>query len=494
MKDDVDQLARHVNQQLSQKTHPLYLVVDDDLRLRTAYGEPSHYGLSSLKVGDDVSGALPLLATLDGHSATPQHWRFVQLPGAPLVCHVHLIRLSHGWGLALLDASLEHAEQQSRQQSAHELSLLRDERERLLAELEQANRLKGEFIARMSHEFRTPLTSVIGYGEQLREQCEADEVAMHHVGAVIRAGRYLLNLVENLLDQARIEVDQLALNPAACDVHELSEQTEQLLRPLAEQKQLSLAWRLDEKIPPRLWLDATRLQQVLINLVGNAIKFTREGGVNVVLNWRQGHLDVAICDSGPGIDDGEVAAIFEAYRRAGRVQRSKGAGLGLTISRALVRAMGGDIEVRANAGGGTCFTFNIDADRVRPAGAHRADALAGRKVLLADDDPDLLDLFTMHLRAAGCTVACATDAQQTQQAARYFEPELIILDLNLGNVLGTDVAARLRRDGYRQRIVLLSANGPDGYANGAGGRPFDACWHKPIGRAQLLEGIAGLFG
>lgn len=97
-------------------------------------GDPSHYGLSSLKKDDDVSGSLPVLSTLDGHAAAPRYWRFVQLPGAP-VCHVHLIRVAHGWGIALLDAGVEHAEQQARQQSAHELSLLRDERERLLGEL-----------------------------------------------------------------------------------------------------------------------------------------------------------------------------------------------------------------------------------------------------------------------------------------------------------------------------------------------------------------------
>ena len=493
MSNGIEQLARHVNQLLSRQTHPLFVLVDDDLGLTALRGDPAHFGLPSLQPGDDVGGHLPLLSTLDARSPTPQYLRFVQLPGAP-VCHVHLIRVTDGWGIALLDAGAEHAEQQARQQSAHELMLLRDEREHLLAELEQANRLKSAFIARMSHEFRTPLTSVIGYGEQLREQCEADPVAIHHIGAVIRGGRYLLNLVENLLDQARIEIDQLQLNPGACDLHELSDETEQLLRPLAEQKKLSLGWWFDGEIPPRVWLDATRLQQVLINLVGNAIKFTREGGVNVEFTWQQGRLHVAIRDSGPGIGDDDVATIFEPYRQAGSAQRSKGAGLGLTISRALVRAMGGDIEVRANPGGGTCFAFGMDATKVRPGGAQQVDLLAGRKVLLADDDPDLLDLFSLYLRAAGCTVERAADAESTLQAARRFRPDVIILDLNLGDALGTDVATELRRDGYRQRVALLSASASEQATADLPDRPFDAYWHKPIGRAQLLEGVAELLG
>ncbi len=493
MSDPIEQLAQHVNQLLSRQTHPLFLAVDEGLRLVSVRGDPAHFGLPSLEPGDDIGGHLPLLSTLDANSRAPQYWRFVELPGAP-VCHVHLIRMPTGWGVALLDASVEHAEQQARQQSAHELLLLRDERERLLAELEQANRLKGEFIARMSHEFRTPLTSVIGYGEQLREQCDTDKMAMHHIGAVIRGGRYLLNLVENLLDQARVEIDQLQLNPGACDLHELSEETEQLLRPLAEQKRLSLAWWFDGEIPPRVWLDATRLQQILVNLVGNAIKFTREGGINVEFTWQQGRLAVAICDSGPGISDNQVATIFEPYQQASSSQRSKGAGLGLTISRALVRAMGGDIEVQSNPGGGSCFRFDIDADRVQPGGAQVADVLAGRKVLIADDDPDLLDLFSLYLRAAGCTVERASDAESTRLTARRFRPDIIILDLNLGDSLGTDVAAELRREGYRQRLALLSAAAPATTATDQGDTTFDACWHKPIGRAQLLEGVAELLG
>lgn len=489
MSDGIDRLTQHVNQLLSQRIRPLYLTVDDTLSLVASRGNAGHYGLPPLAPGVSMAELLPVLSVLDVTQHEAQAWRFVQLPQAP-VSHIHVIHLPGGWGIALLDASAEHTEQQAQQQVAHELLLLRDERERLVAELELANRLKGEFIARMSHEFRTPLTSVIGYSEQLREHCDADDVAQRHIGAVVRGGRYLLNLVENLLDQARIEADQFTLNPGACDLNELSEQVEQLLRPLAERKQLSLAWWFDGDIPPRVWLDATRLQQVLINLVGNAIKFTREGGINVEFTWQRERLHIAVSDTGPGISGDDQARIFEPYHQAGGADHAKGAGLGLTISRALVRAMGGDISVTSD-GRGARFEFGIDAGTIRSGGACSTDALAGRKVLLADDDPDLLELFSLYLKAAGCSVERARDANQAMTAARRFDPDAIVLDLNLGEDRGTDVAAQIRRAGYRQPLVLLSASVTEDDTDSG---LFDAHWRKPIGRAQLLEGIAGLIG
>ncbi len=485
----LEQLTRHVNRVLSAQSRPLFLIVDAALRVVAVRGDAAHFGLATLATGDSVDECLPVLATLDASEPSTHAWRFVELPGAP-VSHVHVIPVDDGWGVALLDASREHAEQQARQQAAHELLLLRDERERLLGELAEANRLKGEFIARMSHEFRTPLTSVLGYGEQLRERCADDPHATHHVGAVIRGGHYLLNLVENLLDQASLDTQTLQLNPGACDLHDLSEQVELLLRPQAEQKQLSLGWWFDGELPPRVWLDGARLTQVLINLVGNALKFTREGGVNVEFGWHDGRLHVAVSDTGPGIGDDDAQRIFEPFQQAGGAQQAKGAGLGLAISQALVRAMGGEITLDTDKRG-SCFAFTIDAAVIPSAATSAGDALAGRRVLLADDDPDLLDLFSLFLKAAGCSVEQASGAEQTIQRAQAFRPDAIVLDRNLGSAHGHDVARQLRRAGYRQRIALLTA-APDSGAASEPGELFDAYWHKPIGRAQLLEGLAGL--
>lgn len=491
MTDGLQSLSRYVNRVLTEQTRPLLIEVDDDLRLVQARGDGGRYGFGNLEPGIPMDQPLAILATADPADKAPQTWRFVELPGSG-VCHIHVLRLPHGWGVALLDASAEHAQQQVRQQSAHELQLLRDERERLISELEQANRLKSEFIARMSHEFRTPLTSVIGYSDQLREIRADDKEAQRHLDAVGRGARYLLNLVENLLDQARIEVDQLSLNPGGCDLHEISDEIEQLLRPVARQKQLSLAWWFDAEIPPRLWLDATRLKQIMINLVGNAIKFTKQGGVSVEFGWRDGRLYVSVADTGPGIPDAEANAIFEPFRQGRDGRLSKGAGLGLAISQTLVRAMGGEIRLSSQKDKGSRFEFSVQASVVKGGRAADTATLDGRTVVLADDDSDLLELLRLYLSSAGLRVETSQDAQGARDAVRRSSPDIVLLDLNLGSDDGAALASRLRADGYRNPIVALSASSPADVADASAASVFDARLTKPISRARLIEGLAEL--
>ena len=491
MSDGLELLSRYINRLLAQQTRPLFLELDDRLQLRASRGDGSRYGFGELQAGMDMDDSLAMLATADPQDSTPQVWRFVELPGAP-VCHVHVLRLQRGWGVVMLDASTEHAEQQARQQAAHELELLRAERERLIGELEQANRLKSDFIGRMSHEFRTPLTSVIGYSDQLREIRADDAEAQRHLDAVGRGARYLLNLVENLLDQARIEIDQLTLNPGGCDLHEMSDEIEQLLRPVAQQKQLSLAWWFDAEIPPRLWLDATRLKQVLINLVGNAIKFTHQGGVNVDFGWKDERLQVSITDTGPGMTSAEAAIVFEPFRQGGNGKHGKGAGLGLAISQTLVRAMGGEIRLTTAKGEGSRFEFDIKAPAVKGGRPDSTTGLQGRQVILADDDADLLELLRLYLSSAGLAVETCRDAEQTLNAVRKTTADAVILDLNLGSDDGASLAARLREAGYTGPIAALSASAPGNDANKDENSPFAARWVKPISRAQLIEGLAEL--
>jgi signal transduction histidine kinase len=491
MSDGIDQLRRHVNRVLAHQTRPLFLETDERLTLKAWLGQVEHLGLGALVEGQSLAGELAFLATADPGNMQPQTWRFMTL--APeRVCHVHVLRLPDGWGVALLDANAEHAEQQARQQSAHEMLLLRDERERLVGELEQANRLKTDFIARMSHEFRTPLASVIGYTDSLREIRQDDREAVYHLDAVARGARYLLNLVENLLDQARIEVDQLTLNPAACDLQEMSDEIEQLLRPVAQQKQLSFAWWFDADIPPRLWIDAARLKQVLINLVGNAIKFTPSGGITVDFGWQDGRLQISVTDTGPGVAEDDAAAIFQPFRQGGERDQAKGAGLGLAISQALVQAMGGEIRLQKSDRSGSTFEFAIDAPTVRGGRSASDSALAGRTLVIADDDPDLLELLKLYLRAAGCNVHAYADASAAQHAVARLRPDAVILDLNLGEHSGQVLAQTLRSKGYRGRIACLSAEPGDTRDSGSAQQPFDAVWEKPFSRGRLLEAVAGL--
>jgi len=432
-----------------------------------------------------------LLTTLDGSDTAPRIWRFVEL-AKDIVCHVHIIQLDVGWGIALLDARAEHAEQQNRQQFAHELALLQREREAMIEALDQANRLKSEFIARMSHEFRTPLTSVLGYSDQLRELRPDDPEVQRHMDAVGRGAQHLMHLIENLLDQARIEVGQLKLNPSGCDLQELSTEVEQLLQPVARQKQLSLAWWFEGEMPPRVWLDVTRLKQVLINLVGNAIKFTQQGGVNVEFQWHDERLQVSVADTGPGISDADAQKIFEPFRQLAGAGHTKGAGLGLTISQALVQAMGGKIALGTNNGQGARFLFRIDAPVIQQGRRQSAKPLNGSKILVSDDDVDLLELFRLSLSSAGCQVHTARNAAETLEKAHREQPDAVLLDLNLGDDDGASLANRLRANGFQKTIVLLSATSPGDVGYAANDAQVDARWTKPISRNQLIHELAGL--
>ena len=283
------------------------------------------------------------------------------------------------------------------------------------------------------------------------------------------------------------------MNPAACDLQEMSDEIEQLLRPTAQQKQLSFAWWFDADVPPRVWIDAARLKQVLINLVGNAIKFTQRGGITVEFDWQDDRLQVSVVDTGPGIAAGEAEAIFEPFRQSGERNQAKGAGLGLSISQALVQAMGGELRLQKSDHQGSTFAFSIDAPTVRSGGrSGGAQSLEGKTLVIADDDPDLLELLKLYLNAAGCQVHACADAQATETAVARFRPDLVILDLNLGLDNGHELAAVLRGKGFRGKIACLSAEAGDPAGQAPLKETFDAVWAKPFTRGRLLESAAEL--
>lgn len=492
MNDGVDAIRQHLNRALLEQLSPLFLEIDLDGHLVASRGDATAFGLADARPGSAVDDELPVLVGLEHRPGVAHHWSFVTLPNGA-VCHVYAIGLAEGWGIALLDARTEHEERRERQQTAHELLLLRDERERLVTELAESNRLKSAFIARMSHEFRTPLASVIGYTDELRELRGDDDQVQRHLAAVSRGARHLLNLVENLLDQASLEIESLSISPRSTDVAEISDEIEQLLRPMAGQRQLTLAWWFDDDIPERVWLDPMRLKQVLINLVGNAIKFTRSGSVTVTFGWAEDRLRVCVEDTGPGIPEAEQTRVFEPFTQSGNRIHGKGAGLGLSISRALVEAMGGNIGLHSEEGVGSRFVFEVDARRIGEDESGTTRRLRDRRVLVVDDDPDMRELLRRYLSKAGCRVVATGDAPKVLGQKNDPTPDAVILDIGLGTTDGNAVARDLRTNGYRGRLVALSGNAaPDANWTAGPTSPFDAYWIKPMRRGELLRALADL--
>lgn len=363
----MDNLRAYVDDLLVRQARPFVLRLDTRRRVAASSGDGQPYGFDNLVVGQSVEAQTPFLL---GLAEPPQSRQVIQFWETPTgaAAHIHLLPLSDGLGLVFVDATPERDRQRRHQQAAHELALLQYQRERLVRELEnsqaklvEANRLKGLFIARMSHEFRTPLSTILGYSDLLRETLRDDAVALKDLGAITRAAHYLLNLVENLLDQARAEQEDLPIQPQATRIADLIAELDGMFQPIAEQKQLVLRWQHSRHLPAKLLIDGLRLRQVLINLLGNALKFTREGSVTVALDWHQDQLEVEVADTGPGITKALQSNLFEPFRQG---DSGKGAGLGLSISRRIARSMGGELRLGQTSPSGTAIRLRLPASNV----------------------------------------------------------------------------------------------------------------------------------
>lgn len=491
-------LKAYFNDLVVGRLQPLSIAVDADLNVTTWEGRPERHGLDRLAVGDPLSDRLPLLVgTLDAIDQ-PTEFRFVATPNGRFA-HVHLLRLPEGgFGVVLVEASRDHEQQQASQQMAHELALANEQKNRLLTalaaaqtelqrrheQLAEADMLKSLFIGRMSHEFRTPLASVLGHAEL----AAAGQGDVHtHLAAIRGAGQYLLALVENLLDQARLDNDDLPLQPVPTDLRELTEGLGLMFSQAAHDKGLTFATEMGD-LPSTVSIDPTRLRQVLINLLGNAIKFTENGGVRLTVAWQTGHLLADVTDSGPGIPDDMRERVFDAFVQVQDERSRRGAGLGLSISRSLIARMGGTLRLETPPAGGTRFRIDVPAPLYQEAAAQAT----GAEILVVEDDPDLRALIGIYLESAGFSPRFAEDGEAAVRAVADQPPDLVLMDMHLPKMDGPEATVAIRSQGYAGPIVTLSAAGEasDRAASEAAGS--NAYLHKPVDPKLLVSTIRSL--
>lgn len=490
-------LVDYFDQLLIGRLNPLLISTDASVQVTAWRGDTRRYGLSSLALGQDLLDPLPLLiGTLDALEE-PSVLEFVAMPNG-VIAHLHLLPLPGGFGLIFVEAGEDHDSRQRRQQVSHELALANEQKTKLLAQLECAQRdlrdsnqqlleagmLKTLFMGRMSHEFRTPLASILGHVNLASAgQGELDK----HLRAIRGGGEYLLALVENLLDQARMDNNELSLQASETDLQELAEGIEAMFADQTSLKGFDFVLRTQD-LPPAVWIDGTRLRQVLINLLGNALKFTERGSIELSMAWQDGRLAVSVTDTGPGIPATMQNKIFEPFSQVQGSDARRGAGLGLSISRSLVVMMGGELHLQASTASGSRFTFEVTADRYL---GDVVDALSAR-LLVAEDDKDLQALLAVYLESAGYDLVFADDGSEAVVAVQTLQPDLILMDMQMPGLSGPQATAVMRRQGYRGPIVIMSAANEIADRLAADEAGSNAYLHKPVEPGLLLSTINSL--
>ncbi|HTZ10448.1 MAG TPA: PAS domain S-box protein [Acidimicrobiales bacterium] len=365
---------------------------------------------------------------------------------------------------------------------------------------EQASRAKSDFLSRMSHELRTPLNSVLGFSQLL----EMDELAGPQgeaVGHIMRAGRHLLNLIDEVLDIARIESGNLELLLEPVRLHDVVGDAVDLAGPMSERAGIEVVFDVASCPPGRHALgDRQRLLQVLLNLLSNAVKYNHPGGrVDVgVEPDGAGSLRIVVADTGNGIDPADIDRVFEPFDRLGAERSTvEGTGVGLTLSKHLVERMGGVIEVRSSLGRGTTFTValpEVDAPREeRPSSPARADGppvATAIRVLHVEDNLANLELVEQALRRTDVVelYAAMTGALGLDLARRH-RPDVILLDLHLPDMSGIELLRRLQDDPATAAIpvVVVTADATPAQVQRVRGNGVAAYLTKPIEIRELLR-------
>jgi len=383
-----------------------------------------------------------------------------------------------------------------------------EELEEARRQAEAANDAKSQFLANMSHEIRTPLTSVIGYAECLGSGELTPEEQRIAIETILQTGHHLLHLVNDILDVSRIEFDRIAVDRQETALLPVLEGVVGIVARKAQEKGIAFSIDFEFPLPERIVTDGTRLRQIVLNLAGNAVKFTDEGFVRIAVCCDAAHerLHVTVEDSGIGITPEQQSGLFGRFVQAddSTARRFGGSGLGLFISQRLARELGGDIYMESTPDEGSRFTVVVatgslaevrmlearEADGNTSSGSRDAGESPARlrgRVLLAEDNEFNRRLVVLNLRHMGITCDAVADGTQAIESALARDYDLVLTDLQMPGMDGIEMVGWLRRSGYGRPIVALTANATARDREQCLDAGCDDFLAKPIDRGALFR-------
>ncbi len=395
--------------------------------------------------------------------------------------------------------------------------------ERARQKADQANRAKSTFLANMSHEIRTPLTAILGFAEELWLKLKAQNASpeqLHYLQIIRRNGQHLLALINDILDLSKIEAEKLELEILPCSPAQILADVASAVAVRAKQKGLKFRVDIQGRVPRTISTDPTRVHQLLLNLAGNAVKFTEKGSVELLLRMEQkpdgqAALVFQVRDTGIGMDAQTLKKLFHPFVQAdaSTTRRFGGTGLGLVISQRLAQQLGGEIHVESTPGQGSCFTFVLPIGKLEPhtplvgsealrqhddpndGSPPRPIQLQGVRVLLAEDGPDNQLLIRTLLEKAGAQVLLAQDGEEVLQKVEHLlqqgtPPHVILMDMQMPKLDGVQATRLLRQQGYQGPIVALTANAMHQDRERCLQAGCNDFLTKPIQRQKLLQTVA----